>query len=441
MAVTAEKYRAAATRWSARRQVALGLLTLCVLVVGVGGWSVFANITGAVVATGQLKVESNRQVVQHLDGGVVSEILVKEGDVVEAGQTLLRLDEKLMRAELNIVEGQLYEIMARRGRLMAERDNLEAPVFSKELLEVAESSAEVASLVEGQRQLFFARKDTAARETEQLRERQTQIEEEITGAEAQRAALANQMGFVSEEMDALKDLLAKGLAQKNRVMALERENARLFGQEGELKAAVARLRGEISEIEIQILGLETTRRETAITELRDFEFRENELRERRNSLLETLDRLDIRAPRPGVVIGMTIHALRSVVRAAEPILYIVPSDVELVVEARINATDIDQVYPGQAARLRFSAFSMRTTPDIAGVVVKVSPDAFTDEATGVSYYTAEVDFDRAELAKLGELELVAGMPVEAYISTGDRTPFSYFTKPLTDYFQRAWRES
>ncbi|MEM7267852.1 MAG: biotin/lipoyl-binding protein, partial [Pseudomonadota bacterium] len=311
MAVDKELYREVSGRWRAGKHVMLGAIALAVLLGGVGAWSALASIAGAVVATGQLKVESNRQVVEHLDGGVVKDILVKEGDVVEPGQILIRLDDKLMAAELSIVEGQLYEIMARRGRLIAERDELRTITYADELREAASRNPEYQSLLDGQSRLFEARRDTAAREKEQLRERQTQIEEEILGAQAQSEALNRQLEFVGQELTDLRGLLKKGLAQASRVLALERENARLLGQVGELKATVAQLKGQISEIEIQLLSLESTRREEAITQLRDFEYRSNELRERRNSLLETLDRLDIRAPRPGRVLGLTIHALRS----------------------------------------------------------------------------------------------------------------------------------
>lgn len=440
MAVDQEQYKQIASRWGAWRHVILGVVAVVVLVGGVGIWSAFASIAGAVVAMGQLKVESNRQVVQHPDGGVVKEILVKEGDVVEAGEVLVRLDDKLMAGELAIAEGQLYEIMARRGRLIAERDGLAEPVFNDELRDAAQRNPEIASLLEGQTRLYTARATSMKGQKEQLRERQSQIREEIAGANAQSVALERQLELVGKELTDLRGLLAKGLAQASRVLALERENARLLGQAGEIKANIARLKGQISEIEIQLLGLDSTQREEAITELRDFEYRENELREQRNSLVETLDRLEVRAPRPGRVLGMTIYALRSVVRSAEPILYIVPSDEELVVEARIETINIDQIYPGQEARLRFSAFSARTTPEVPGKVVKVSPDTFTDEATGMSYYSAELKFDLDSLASFNDLELIAGMPVETYIQTGDRSPFSYFTKPLTDYFNKALRD-
>lgn len=440
MATEPEALRAAERRWGAGRHLVIGFLTLVLLVGGLGGWSAFASIAGAVVAVGKLKVESERQVVQHEEGGVVKEILVKEGDVVEAGAPLVRLDETLIAAELAIVEGQLYELMARRGRLGAEQLDAPAPDFDPELIATGAADPMVASLIEGQRALFAARAETVAKQTEQLRERQGQIREEILGAESQQEALVQQLDFVNQELGDLKELQKKGLAQASRVLSLERENARLLGQRGELIATVAGLKGQISEIEIQLLSLGSTRREEAITQLRDNEFRENELRERRHALRERIARLEVRAPRPGRVIGMTVFALRSVVRAAEPILYIVPSDEALIVEAEIDTRSVDSVFEGQPARLRFSAFSARTTPDLAGKVLQVSPDAFTQEQTGRTYYIARLALMPGEIEKLGEVELVAGMPVEAYITTGDRSPLTYILKPIMDYINQAFRE-
>jgi HlyD family type I secretion membrane fusion protein len=439
MAIDKELKREVAKHWGAGRHIWLGIITLVLMIGGIGGWSAFANIAGAVVSVGQLKVETNRQVVQHLDGGVVTELMVKEGDTVLAGDVLLRLDGKLLRGELAIVEGQFYEVLARTARLKAVRDDVDMPEFSDELLNAADNPA-VQSLVDGQMRLHRARQQTVRGEKEQLRERQSQIGEEIEGSSAQQTALDMQISLIGQELEVQQGLLAKGLTQAGRVLALQRESARLNGERGSQVANIARLKGQISEIELQLIGARSTRVEEAITQLRDLEVNESELRERRSSLLETLDQLDIKAPRPGVVIGLTVHALRSVVRAAEPILYVVPSDVKLVIETKIQANNIDQVYPGQEARLRFSAFSARTTPDVAGKVEKISPDVFQDENTGASYYTAQLTFTKEGLRALGDVELVAGMPVEAYIQTNVRTPFSYFLKPLTDYFNKALRE-
>lgn len=427
-------------RWSAGGAMRLGAVATAVLVFGLGAWSAFASIAGAVVASGRLKVETNQQVVQHPDGGVVAELLVKEGDAVEAGALLLKLDDRLQRNEMAILEGRLYEILARIGRLEAEQDGAAAPRFDPELVAVAAERPDVATLVDGQSRLFAARLETILRETQQLRERQDQLREEIAGAEAQVAALDIQLGFIDQELTDQRSLLQRGLTQASRVLSLEREAARLKGELGALGARIAQTRGRITEIEIQIVGREATRREEAIAELRDLRQQEAELKERRLGLRETLERMEVRAPREGVVIGQTVFTVRAVVRPAEPILYIVPSGAALVVEARIEPQNIDQVYPGQPARLRFAAFNQRTTPEIDAAVRRVSPDAITDPQTGFSYYTAEIALDEAGLAQLEGLKLVAGMPVDAFIQTGERTPLSYLMQPLTDFFSRSMRE-
>jgi HlyD family secretion protein len=418
----------------------IGLVTVFVLVFGFGAWAALASISGAVVASGRLKVETNRQVVQHLDGGIVAEIAVQEGAVVDAGEILVRLDDTRLNAELAIIESQLFEIMARIGRLEAEVIGADSPLFEAELLAIAAERPEVARLVEGQRGLFHARSDTRARETEQLRERQTQIREEIRGSVAQRESLDRQLAFIEQELTDQRSLLERGLTQASRVLSLEREKARLEGQIGALTAQAAQLQGRITEIDIQLTGRDATRREDAMTELRDLRSSEAELRERRLSTQDVISRLDIRAPRAGVVLGQTIFTVGSVVQPAEPLMYVVPTEAALVVEARLETTNIDQVYPGQPARLRFSAFNQRTTPEVDSTVLRVAPDALTDEATGLSYYPVELTITEDALSQLGDLTLVAGMPVDAFIQTGERSPLSYLLRPPTDFFVRSMRE-
>jgi HlyD family secretion protein len=427
-------------RWSARGYIRAGVLTLATLVFGFGAWAAFASISGAVVAPGRLKVEGNRQIVQHLEGGVVARILVKEGDVADAGQVLIRLDDTQLRAELGIVESRLFDTLARIARLEAEQEDAAEPRFDKDLLAEAAVRPDVAALVEGQRRLFKARLETMQRESEQLRERQAQIRDEIEGSVAQMKALDIQIGFINRELVDQRSLLERGLTQTSRVLSLERENARLQGESGSLKAQVAQARGRITEIEIQLVGREATRREEAMTDLRDLKATEAELRERRLSTRDKLSRLDIRAPRGGIVLGMTVFTEGAVIRPAETVMYIVPTDEALVVESRIEVTNIDQVYPGQEARLHFSAFKSRTTPQVQGVVKRISPDALTDERTGASYYTAEVAIGDEGLHKLDGLTLVAGMPVEAFIQTGERSPLSYLTEPFTEFFSRSMLE-
>ena len=424
----------------ARGHLIIGFIALLILVGGFGAWSMLANISGAVIAMGQVEVDQNRQVIQHLDGGIVAEVLVDEGKPVDAGQVLLRLDSKDLSGELAIVEGQLYELMARSGRLQAERDGADAITFDPELLDVAAQSSDMAELVQGQTSLFEARRQSVDKEIEQLNRRAAQTESQIAGVDAQKEALEIQLALIAEELASQQDLLDRGLAQASRVLSLQREEARLRGSIGELAANRAEAEGRVTEIEIEILKLETRRREDAITRLRDLQYNLLELKERRRLLLERLSRLDIRAPLAGIVYDLQVTTERAVIQAAQPVLYLIPQDRPLVITARVEPIHVDQVYVGQDTTLRFSTFDQRTTPELFGRIVQISPDAFTDERTQSSYYRAEVELLEGEFDKLAGQEVLPGMPVETYIRTEERTPMAYLVKPLTDYFNRAFRE-
>ena len=424
----------------ARGHLIIGFIALLILVGGFGAWSMLANISGAVIAMGQVEVDQNRQVIQHLDGGIVAEVLVDEGKPVDAGQVLLRLDSKDLSGELAIVEGQLYELMARSGRLQAERDGADAITFDPELLDVAAQSSDMAELVQGQTSLFEARRQSVDKEIEQLNRRAAQTESQIAGVDAQKEALEIQLVLIAEELASQQDLLDRGLAQASRVLSLQREEARLRGSIGELAANRAEAEGRVTEIEIEILKLETRRREDAITRLRDLQYNLLELKERRRLLLERLSRLDIRAPLAGIVYDLQVTTERAVIQAAQPVLYLIPQDRPLVITARVEPIHVDQVYVGQDTTLRFSTFDQRTTPELFGRIVQISPDAFTDERTQSSYYRAEVELLEGEFDKLAGQEVLPGMPVETYIRTEERTPMAYLVKPLTDYFNRAFRE-
>ena len=363
-------------RWSARSPIILGVVTIGLLFGGFGGWAATAKITGAVIAGGQIEVDQNRQVVQHPDGGVVTEILVTEGDTVREGDLLIRLDPETLQSDLSVVEGQLFEMLARRARYEAERDGATELKFDPILTEL--NSPVVAELMDGQARLFAARNESAS----------------------------------------------------------------LVGTAGELAASVAQAEGRITELDLQILGIDTTRREEAITTLRDLQYNELELRERRRALVTRLDRLDIRAPVSGIVYGLQVFAQRSVIRPADPVLYLVPQDRPLVIATQIQTRDIDQVFIGQQVALRFSAFDQRRTPELFGHVTKVSADAFQDQNTRVSFYRAEIKLDDGESARLPTgMTLIPGMPVEAFIRTEERSPLDYFLKPVADFFAKAFRES
>jgi HlyD family secretion protein len=427
--------------WSARKPLIIGLIGLVLLVGGFGTWAAFTQISGAIIAPGRIEVDQNRQVVQHPDGGVVSAIEVKEGDKVSTGQVLVRLDPAELKSELSIIENQLAELMARRGRLEAERDGRDTLTFDPLLIEISAGNTDASGLMIGQKTLFEARAQTVAAEIDQLDKRRGQISNQIDGIEAQQAALARQLDLIEMELTDQQSLLDRGLAQATRVLGLQREQARLSGTMGDLAAQKAEAEGRITEIEISILKLGTDRREEAITTLRDLQFRELELREQRRALIEQMGRLDITAPLSGVVYNLQVFALRSVIRPADPVLFIVPQDRPLVINARVDSIHVDKLFVGQEVTLRFSALDQRTTPELFGRVTQISADAFEDEATRASYYRAEIALSEGEQARLPEgSTLIPGMPVEAFIRTADRTPLAYLVKPFTDYLAKAFRE-
>ncbi|MFG6565150.1 HlyD family type I secretion periplasmic adaptor subunit [Sulfitobacter sp. 1A13421] len=429
-------------RWSARRPLILGFIGLFLLFGGFGTWAVTSQIAGAVVASGRIEVDRNRQIVQHETGGVVADILVDEGDSVAAGDVLLRLDAEQLTSQLAIVEGQLYELMARRGRLEAQRDEVETVTFDEELLTAGATNPDVQELVDGQRNLFDARRVSVAQELEQLGKRRAQINAQIRGVDAQEAALSRQLELIEEELANQQSLLDRGLTQASAVLTLMREQARLRGQIGELSAQKAQSQERVTEIDIERLKLRSAGREEAITQLRDLRYRELEMAEQRRALRAEIDRLDIRAPVSGVIYGMQVQTPRSVVRAAEPLMYLVPQDRPLIIASQVQTIHIDQVAVGQEVNLRLSALNQRTTPELVGKVLQVSADSIEDDATGQSYYRAEIALNPGETDKLEEgTILLPGMPVEAFIRTGERSPMAYLLKPMADYFARAFRES
>ncbi len=429
-----------ASEWSARWPIGIGITGLLILLGGFGIWAGFANLAGAIIAQGQVEVDQNKQVVQHPDGGVVEAILVTEGARVAAGDTLLRLDHTLQASQLTITENQLFELMARRGRLEAERDDRSDIIFDPLLQELAQTRPIAAELMDGQTRLLAARAETAGNEIAQLGKRRIQITEQIKGIEAQQASMSLQSDLIIEERVTQQSLLDKGLTQVSRLLALRREEARMAGTLGELTAQKAQAEGRITEIAIERLKLGATRREEAITTLRDLQYRELELREKRAALLEQLSRLEIVAPVSGVVYGLQVFAPRSVLRAADPVLFIVPQDRPLIITAQVPITDIDMLRPGQDVILRFSALDQRKTPELMGQVMQISADAFRDDRTGASYYRARITLSDKERRRLpDDTKLVPGMPVEAFFRTGDMTPMAYLVKPLSDYFARAFR--
>lgn len=423
-----------------RAPLLIGFMTVILLVGGFGMWAFRTEISGAVIAPGRIVVERNRQAIQHPDGGVVDDIRVKEGDVVSEGDLLLRLDATRLTSDLAVAESQLFELMARGGRLEAERDGASTITFDPMLIDLAQTNPQVATQMKGQERLFRARRESLDKQIEQLQAQKSQLKKQIAGIDAQMEATRQQQALIEDELKNQRTLLEKGLARQDRVTALRREKARLAGALGGLESQRAQSEQRIAALQISELQQRAQFREGAITRLRDLQFNTAELRERRRTLLTRLDRLDIRAPISGVVYDLRVLGRRSVIRPAEPVLFLVPQDRPLIIEARVSPINVDEVSPNQKVSLNFSAFNTRNMLNMEGFVTRISPDAFTDTQTGQSWYRAEIQLPKEELDKLPEGEtLVPGMPVEAFIRTQDRTPMAYLVKPLATYFNRAFR--
>ena len=418
-------------------RVIAGTAFALLLVLGCGGWAATAQLTGAVIASGSVTVDENLKSIQHRDGGIVSEIAVKEGDFVKQGQVLLRLDDAQTRAELSIVKAQLLELTARKGRLFAERDSMDAILFPSELLK-AQSS--IPAIIQGEIRLFEGNRKNRNSQKEQLALGIAQLNEEIKGLEAQRDSKAKEISLITVEHERIKGLADNRLIEGSRVYLADREWASLLGEKGEVDAGIARARARASEIQLQIIAVDEAARTDAQRELSIVEPKISELNERQVAIEDRLSRTDIRAPISGIVNELSVHTIGGVITPAETLVTIVPGDAKLKIAAKLPPTDIDQVSVGQKARLRFSAFNQRTTPELDGIVTHVSPATTTDKETGMPYYLADVTIPPDELAKLGDNHLLPGMPVEVFVSTDQRTAMSYLAKPLVDQFNRAFRE-
>jgi HlyD family secretion protein len=428
-----------ATRRSMRRHLVAAIVVVSVLVVGVGGWAATAVISGAVVASGSVVVDSNVKKVQHPTGGIVGELRVRDGDRVHAGDIVVRLDETVTRANLAIVTKGLGEMMARKARLESERDGLDAITFPAQLLAEADDPDRAAAM-DSERKLFNLRKTARSGQKAQLRERIAQLGEEITGLAAQQNSKAKEIALIERELAGVRELWKQNLVQLTRLTALEREAARLDGERGQLVAASAQAKGKIAETALQILQIDQDIASDVAKELREVDGKIGELVERKVAAEDQLKRTDIRAPQDGTVFQLAVHTIGGVITAGDPIMLIVPEADNLSVEVKVNPQDIDQLQLNQKAILRFSAFNIRTTPEIEGVVTRISADTTTDQRTGQSYYTVRIAMAADQIERLGEVKLLPGMPVEAFMQTRDRTMLSYLIKPLHDQFLRAFRE-
>lgn len=421
--------------------VGFGLLVL--LVGGFGGWAVGSELSGAVIAPGSVVVESSVKKVQHPTGGIVGEILVKEGQKVSAGQILMRLDETVTRSTLGILRAQLDESLARENRLLAERDGLAELAFPEELVP-RRGEKTVQAATQGELKLFTSRYSGREGQRSQLRQRIAQSNEEIRGLSAQQEAKEREISFVSEELGGVSQLWSKNLIPISRIMVLQRDKARLEGERGQYIAEIARARGKISETELQILQLDQDLSTEVLKELRETQGKISELREKLTAAEDQLRRIDILAPQSGVVHQMAVHTVGGVVANGETIMLIVPVADNLVIEGKVAPQDIDLLTVGDAATVRIMAGNQRTTPDLKAELRRVSADLTREQGAGgqpgPSYYSIRLELLPGEAARLGSMALVPGMPAESFIQTGSKTPLQYLLKPLKDQIAHTFRE-
>ena len=416
---------------------ALGFLTLIGLF---GGWAVGTEIVGAVIAQGSLVVETSLKKVQHPVGGVVSELMVRDGDRVKAGDVVMRIDATMTRANLAIIVKSLDQFIARRARLESERDRVGKVVFPQVLLNKI-GDAEIAAMMSAEQRLYEDRRAVRESKKRQLEQRVRQLRDEIAGMDAERAANFREQGMVDDELTRFRSLHDRGLMEKSRLSTLERQATDIEGDIGRLMAGIAGVEAKISETSLQIIQIDEQWSEEVGSDLREMDARIGEYVERRVAAEDQLKRVDIIAPQDGVVHQLAVHTVGGVVAPGEQIMMIVPEVDKLVVEAKVAPQDIDQIYYGQATNLRFSAFNQKTTPEISGTVERISADVTIDTRTGTSYYIVRVATSQEQIKRLGEFTLMPGMPVEAFITTGERSVLSYFLKPLLDQANRTFREA
>ena len=414
----------------------LGAATSAALLLAIFGWGSIAKLSGAVVAPGLVVIDSNSKKVQHQQGGIVGEILVKNGARVTAGDTLIRLDATQTRASLAIINSQLTELLGRKARLAAERDDLATISFPTDY----EGSPEMTRVMAGEVRLFEARRAAANGQKAQLGERIKQSEEEIKGLEVQNKAKSRELELIHEEFNRINDLFKRKLMPVNRVLSIQRDEARIGGEVGTLVSQIAKLGGQMAESRLQIIAVDQNKFSDAQKELRDLEGRVAELQERKVAAEDQLRRVELRAPIDGIVNELSVHTVGGVVNPGEQLMMVVPSEELLSVEVRVPTADVDQVKVGGPCILHFTAFNRRTTPEIKGKVTMLSADASRENQTGQYYYTVRISPDPQEIANFGDQKLIPGMPVEVFMETGARTALSYLVKPLADQFNRAFRE-
>jgi HlyD family secretion protein len=423
------------------RVLAAGAFSLVgVFIIGFGAWATHAPLESAAIAGGAIEAETSRKTIQHLEGGIVMRILVKDGDEVAPGQILIQLDETRARAAVQVLQGQLWDAQAREARLLAERDGRSVVQFPLGLRQAAKSNAELAEILSGQIKIFDTRRMLQAARVEVIQQRRAQTEREIVGLHFQQEAAKKRAAIIKEEVAAIAPLVAKGLQTRPRLLQLEREQAEIDGRRGDTMAQISRAEQALGESRAMILKLESDFHTEIAQSLRETQAQIFQLLERIQAATDVLARTEVRAPEAGTITDLRVHTPGGVIAAGEPLMDLVPRQDRLIVKAHVKPEDIDLVRPGLDAHVRLLSYKHRRVPPVEGVLTYVSADRHIDKETEQAYYVARVRISEAALQKLPEVEVVPGMPVEVLIKTGEFTVANYILRPVLDSFNRAFRE-
>ena len=422
---------------SLKGPIVSGLTILLIFLVGATAWASSAKLASAIIAVGQLKVDSNRKQIQHLDGGIVNQILVSDGQSVKKGDTLVILDPVQAKSSLGIVAGALFTAELKRSRLQAERDNTEQPDFTRFLHREHEDKN---SLIDAQQSLFSIRRSVQVSQQEILHQQIENLKSQISGFESQQASTQTQIEISMDELVNLRNLKARGLVGNERLLELERNLAQLEGRAGELVSSIASAKASIDEKRLELIRVKRSFHEQVLAELQDVESEIIDLQERANAATHHLQQMVVKAPVDGLIVGLNVHTEGGVVVPGQLLMEIVPDNDALIVEGQVLPTDVDDLRVGQSARVKLSGFQQRTTPELTGMLQYVSADSMLDERSGMTYFIIRVSIAAEELAKLPSEGLIPGMPAEVFVQTGERTALEYLLQPLSDTIDRAWRE-
>lgn len=434
MANDANKYT------SSRSWIITGYLLLIIFIGGSITWAATSSISGAVIAQGVIGIEGKVKTIQHLDGGILQEIHVADGDLVQAGDLLIRLVDTDIRANLAIITDSYFDTIAQIARLKSERDGTEAIVFPETLLN-AQEQPRVAQAIAGQILQFKTRASNVEIRKQVMEQKIVQLNEQIVGLQAQRAAIGTQRDLVTKDIEIKSPAAEQGIIAGNVMIALEQRHAQLTGEFEQSRSTIAQARGAIEEIKLQILQLEIDFQDSLLADLEGAETRLAEMQERKIAAEDRLFRIDIRAPTNGRIHDLSIHTIGGVISPARPIMQIIPDEEKLLIEARVATTDIDSIKIGQEGAVHLSAFSSRNTPVLIGYVTNRSAAQLVDDVTGLSYYSVEIEISEQEIARLEEGQiLIPGMPAEVFVQTEERNALNYLLKPFLDIVDRAFLE-